>query len=101
MDDEKGRLQCLLILKIGLAALLIGAVISFVLSFLGGILILSVIGVTFYMITSLATRRKPVGNLLRSYVPPRTKWCTKIEYDHILVPADVDEALERCKIDLV
>ena len=40
-------------------------------------------------------RSKSVGNLVRSFTPPKTKWCTKIEYDHILVPADVDESLER------
>merc|ERR1719233_58813 len=42
-----------------------------------------------------AGKQKPIGNLLRSYAPGRTKWCSKMEFDHILIPADVDESLER------
>merc|ERR1719317_1312219 len=42
-----------------------------------------------------AGKQKPIGNLLRSYAPARTKWCSKMEFDHILIPADVDESLER------
>merc|ERR1719320_197282 len=42
-----------------------------------------------------AGKQKPIGNLLRSYAPARTKWCAKMEFDHILIPADVDESLER------
>ena len=36
-----------------------------------------------------------VGNLFRGHVPPRTAWVARVEYDHVLVPQDVDAALER------
>ena len=36
-----------------------------------------------------------VGNLFRGSIPPRTAWVARVEYDHVLVPQDVDAALER------
>ena len=84
-----------LIMTIGLVLILISIVISFILSWIGCLLLLSAIVLTFYMAVRLALRNKSIGNLVRSFTPPKTQWCTKIEYDHILVPADVDESLER------
>ena len=84
-----------LILTTGLVLILISIVISFILSSIGCLLLLSAIALTFYLSISLALRNKSIGNLARSLTPPKTQWCTKIEYDHILVPADVDESLER------
>ena len=40
-------------------------------------------------------RSRVVGTYFRGWVPARTQWCARIEYDHITVPADVDEAIER------
>ena len=84
-----------LILTTGLVLLLVSVVLSFMLSSLGCLLLLSATALTFYLSISLALRNKSIGNLVRTFTPPKTQWCTKIEYDHILVPADVDESLER------
>ena len=84
-----------LVITTGLVLVLISIVISFILSSIGCLLLLSAIALTFYMASSLARRNKSIGNLARTLTPPKTQWCTKIEYDHILVPADVDESLEK------
>ena len=84
-----------LVITTGLVLVLISIVISFILSSIGCLLLLSAIALTFYISSSLARRNKSIGNLARTLTPPKTQWCTKIEYDHILVPADVDESLER------
>ncbi|XP_023327510.1 sorting nexin-14 isoform X3 [Eurytemora carolleeae] len=36
-----------------------------------------------------------VSNFLKSYRPPRTVWCSKVEFGDIWIPPDVDDALER------
>ena len=96
-QDVRGRpgvkVDSQLIITVGGVSIIFIVLFSFILSFLGCIFLISVLSFVFYISTNL--RRKSFGNYLRNYVPPRTKWCTKIEYDHILVPADVDEALER------
>ena len=39
-------------------------------------------------------RSRGVGNYFRGWVSPRTRWCSRMEYESILVPPDVDQALE-------
>lgn len=95
MEETKGTQDSQILIKTGLAICVIASLVSFLISFIGGIFIILVIASAFYGISFFATKQKPIGNLLRSYVPPRTKWCSKMEFDHILIPADVDECLER------
>ena len=95
MEETKGTQDSQILIGSGLAISIVASLVSFLISFIGGIFIILEIASAFYGISFFATKQKPVGNLLRSYVPPRTKWCSKMEFDHILIPADVDESLER------
>jgi len=95
MEETKGVQDSQILIRAGVAICILATIVSFLISFIGGIFIILVIGIAFYGISFFAVKQKPVGNLLRSYVSPRTKWCSKMEFDHILVPADVDESLER------
>jgi len=95
MEETKGAQDSQILIRTGLAVCIGALLVSFVISFIGGIFIILVIAAAFYGISFFAGKQKPIGNLLRSYVHPRTKWCSKMEFDHILIPADVDESLER------
>eukprot|EP00092_Neocalanus_flemingeri_P013482 GFUD01014541.1.p1 GENE.GFUD01014541.1~~GFUD01014541.1.p1 ORF type:complete len:1024 (+),score=205.10 GFUD01014541.1:100-3171(+) len=95
MEETKGAMDSQILLRTGVAICIIASLVSFLISFIGGIFIFLVIVTAFYGISFFAVKQKPIGNLLRGYVPPRTKWCSKMEFDHILIPADVDESLER------
>ena len=83
------------IITSGAITILIIVVLSFIISFVGSVFITLTVGLTLYVSTNLASRTKSIGNYLKGYNPPKTRWCSKIEYDHILVPANVDESLER------
>ena len=98
MDESSSVDEQKLIITGGLVILLFSIVLSFILSYIGCLFLLSLVSLTFYLCSSQAQRGKSVGNLARSFTPPKTKWCTKIEFDHILVPADVDESLERLEL---
>jgi len=70
-------------------------ILSLMISFIGFLFFISITSLIFYFSSNLAQKPNPIGNLFRSYISPKTNWCSKIEYDHILIPADVDEALEK------
>ena len=95
MDEAKGGQDSQILIRTGLAICIGVLLVSFLISFIGGIFILLVIGSAAYVLSLFAGKQKPIGNLLRGYTPPRTKWCSKMEFDHILIPADVDQSLER------
>lgn len=95
MDESNVVVEQQLIITAGLLILLFSVVVSFILSYIGCLFLLSAVSLTFYLCSTQSNRGKSIGNLARSFTPPKTKWCTKIEFDHILVPADVDESLER------
>ena len=95
MDEVKGGQDSQILIRTGLAICIGSLLVSFVISFIGGIFIFLVIGSAAYVMSIYAGKQKPIGNLLQSYAPARTKWCSKMEFDHILIPADVDESLER------
>jgi len=95
MDEVKEGQDSQILIRTGLAICIGALLVSFIISFIGGIFIFLVIGSAAYVMSIYAGKQKPIGNLLRSYAPARTKWCSKMEFDHILIPADVDESLER------
>ena len=95
MEEIQGDNESQILIKTGIAICIVLLIVSFFISFIGGIFIILVILISFYGVIRFAVKQKSIGNFLRSYVPLRTKWCSKIEYDHILIPSDVDESLER------
>jgi len=95
MDEVKEGQDSQILIRTGLAICIGSLLVSFIISFIGGIFIFLAIGSAAYVMSIYAGKQKPIGNLLRSYAPARTKWCSKMEFDHILIPADVDESLER------
>ena len=95
MEETKGAQDSQILIRTGVAICIVASLVSFLISFIGGIFIVLVIVAAFYGISFFSVKQKQIGNLLRGYVPPRTKWCSKLEFDHILIPADVDESLER------
>ena len=95
MDGSESVLDQKVIIRTGLVIVFSAVVLSFMISYYGCIFLLAAVSLTFYLCSGQSSRNKSVGNLARSFTPPKTKWCTKIEYNHILVPAEVDESLER------
>ena len=95
MEEIEGAHDSQVLLRTGLALCVIASLFCFMISFIGGIFIVIIVASAFYGMSFFTSKQKSIGNLLRSYVPPRTKWCSKMEFDHILIPADVDESLER------
>lgn len=95
MEEHSGAKDSQLVLRLGILLCVLASLAGFLISFLGGVFILFVILITFYLTSFFASRQKPLGNMLRACVPPRTHWCSKMEFDHLLIPQDVDSALER------
>lgn len=95
MEEHTGAKDSQLVLRLGILLCVFASLAGFFIHFLGGVFILCVILTTFYLTSFFASRQKPLGNLLRGMVPPRTHWCSKMEFDHLLIPEDVDSALER------
>ena len=95
MEETKDKVDSRYLLKAGSLTVLLIVLFSFILSFPGFIFLSSLSIITFYLSSSVSRSRQSLGNYARSYVAPKTQWCTRIESNHILVPADVDEALEK------
>merc|ERR1719244_269537 len=87
--------ECQFVIKAGVCLCVLVCLFGFFISIISGVFLLVLAILSYYTTSFFAVRQKQVGNLCRSYVPPRTKWCSKIEFDHVLVPPDVDDSLER------
>jgi len=93
--EVSGKGETQVVMKGGLLVCLLASSVGFFISFLGGIFIVLLMATTFYFTSFFASKQRSVGNLFRGSVPPRTAWVARVEFDHVLVPQDVDMALER------
>ena len=106
-----GPLDSRLMTLISLVTLLLLILASLVLSTVGGLFLISLLLITAYLSSDLAQRRgimpvimthhhvciyrsRGLGNYFRGWVAARTRWCSRMEYESILLPPDVDQALE-------
>jgi len=93
--EVSGKSETQMVMKGGLLVCLLASSVGFFISFFGGVFIVLVMATTFYFSSYFASKQRSVGNLFRGSVPPRTAWVARVEFDHVLVPQDVDMALER------
>ena len=94
-SSDKGVFDRNHVIILACVSVFIITILSIMISFIGFLFLISITSLIFYISSNLVQKPKPIGNLFRSYSPPKTNWCSRIEYDHILIPADVDEALEK------
>jgi len=94
-SSDKGVFDRNHVIILACVSVFIITILSIMISFIGFLFLISITSLIFYISSNLVQKPKPIGNLFRSYSPPKTNWCSRIEYDHILIPADVDEALDK------
>jgi len=94
-SSDKGVFDRNHVIILACVSVFIITILSIMISFIGFLFFISITSLIFYISSNLVQKPKPIGNLFRSYSPPKTNWCSRIEYDHILIPADVDEALDK------
>jgi len=89
MDERE-----LFVWGLGILALL-GSVASIIIGLSGGVLISLTAFLVYQGSSYLARSPFRVSNILSSWRPTRTSWCSKIEHGEVWIPPNIDNSLER------